>query len=112
MYTFDLEQFAHVADRIREKALNEGRLVDNPSDEELRLLVEKQPRVRKTKYGNYVAESEPSSRAAMFTKSSVDDSFGEEELRLLSQCEQALAKERIISLDRIVGNEIVKQSSG
>jgi Phosphoenolpyruvate carboxykinase (ATP) len=105
MYTFDLEQFAHVADRIREKALNEGRLVDNPSDEELRLLVEKQPRVRKTKYGNYVAESEPSSRAAMFTKSSVDDSFGEEELRLLSQCEQALAKERIISLDRIVGNE-------
>lgn len=105
MSAFDVEQFARIACRIRDKALAEGRLVDNPDDEELRLLVEKQPGVRKTKYGNYVAESEPSSRAAMFTRNSVDDSFGDEELRLLSQCEQVMAKERIISIDRIVGNE-------
>ncbi len=102
---FDLEEFARTTDRIRKKAIGEGRLTDNPTEEELRLLVEKQPGVRKTKYGNYVAESEPSSRAAMLTENSVDHSFGKEELKLLAQCEQAMAKERLISIDRIVGNE-------
>jgi len=104
MSKFDLEEFAKTADRIRKKALKENRLIDNPSDEKLRLLVEKEPGVRKTVYGNFVAESEPTSRAAMFTKNSVDHSFGEE-LRLLAQCEKALAKEKLISVDRIVGNE-------
>jgi phosphoenolpyruvate carboxykinase (ATP) len=40
----------------------------------------------------------------MFTKNSVDFPFGEEEFRLLTQCEEALAKERLISIDRIVGD--------
>jgi len=102
---FNLEQFAQTADRIREKAIEEGRLIDNPSDPELRLLVEKEPGVRKTIYGNFVAESEPTSRSAMFTKNSVDHPFGEEELKLLAQCEKALGRERLISIDRIVGNE-------
>ncbi|MDZ4245519.1 MAG: phosphoenolpyruvate carboxykinase (ATP), partial [Dehalococcoidia bacterium] len=31
--------------------------------------------------------------------------FGQEEIELLAQCEEALAKERLISIDRIVGNE-------
>jgi len=105
MLKFDLEEFAKTADRIRRKAIEENRLIDNPSDEELRLLVEKEPGIRKTIYGNFVAESEPTSRAAMFTKNSVDNSFGEEELQLLAQCEKALAKEKLISIDRIVGNE-------
>ncbi|HXZ94535.1 MAG TPA: phosphoenolpyruvate carboxykinase (ATP), partial [Dehalococcoidia bacterium] len=43
-------------------------------------------------------------RSAMFTKNSVDHSFGEDELRLLAQCEKALGKERLISVDRVVGN--------
>ncbi len=105
MSKFDLEEFAKTADRIRRKAIEENRLIDNPSDEELRLLMENKPGVRKTIYGNFVAESEPSSRAAMFTKNSVDHSFGEEELQLLAQCEKALAKDKLISVDRIVGNE-------
>ena len=105
MPKFDLEEFAKTADRIRRKAIEENRLIDNPSDEELRLLVENEPGVRKTIYGNFVVESEPTSRAAMFTKNSVDYSFGEEELQLLAQCEKALAKEKLISIDRIVGNE-------
>ena len=105
MSKFDLEEFAKTADRIRRKAIEESRLIDNPSDEELRLLVEKEPGVRKTVYGNFVAESEPTSRAAMFTKNSVDYPFGEEELQLLAQCEKTLAKEKLISIDRIVGNE-------
>jgi len=102
---FNLGQFVQTADRIRKKAIAENRLTDNPSVEELRLLLEKAPGVRKTIYGNFVAESEPTSRAAMFTKNSVDHPFGEEELKLLAQCERALAKERLICVDRIVGNE-------
>lgn len=104
MAGIDLAQFALTAERVRNKAMEENRLIDNPSDEELRLLTEKEPEVSKTAHGNFVALSEPSSRAAMFTKNSVDSSFGEEELQLLKQCEQALSKEKLISFDRIVGN--------
>lgn len=105
MSKFDLEEFAKTADKVWRKALEEGRLIANPSDEELRFTVENEPGVRKTIYRNFVVESEPTSRAAMFTKNSVDCSFGEEELQLLAQCEKALAKEILISVDRIVGNE-------
>jgi len=104
MSKFDLEEFAKTADRIRRKAIEENRLLDNPSDEELRLLVENESEVKKTIYENFVAESEPTSRAAMFTQNSVDYPFGEAELQLLAQCEKALAKEKLISIDRIVGN--------
>jgi len=105
MSKFDLEEFVKTADRIRRKAIEENRLIDNPSNEELRLLVENESEVKKTIYGNFVAESEPTSRAAIFTKNSVDYPFGEEELQLLAQCEKALAKEKLISIDRTVGNE-------
>lgn len=105
MPTFDLDQFAQTAGRIREKAIEEKRLISNPSNGELRLLLESEPGVRKTIYGNFVAESEPTSRAAMFTQSSPDYLFGEEEREFLVQCEKALAQERLISIDRIVGNE-------
>ena len=100
-----LEQFSKTAERIRELAIRENRAIVNPSQEELKLLLRKESEVRETKYGNFVVESEPTSRAAMFTKNSVDDSFGEEELKLLTQCEEALSKERLIFLDRIVGNQ-------
>ena len=100
----NLEEFAKTAERIREKAKAENRLLDNPSDEVLRALVEKQEGVVKTIYNNFVAESEPTSRAQMFTKNSVDDEFGEDELTLLKNCEQALAKEQLISDDCTVGN--------
>ncbi|UCE16690.1 MAG: phosphoenolpyruvate carboxykinase (ATP) [Candidatus Bathyarchaeota archaeon] len=105
MSEFDLEEFAKTVDRIRGKAIEENRLIDNPSDEELKQLMEKETLVRKTIYGNFVAESEPTSRAAIFTKNSVDYSFGEEELQLLTQCEKALAKGKLISIERIVGNK-------
>jgi len=101
---FDLETFIRTADRIRAKAKDEGRLIDNPATEILRGLVEKQPGVRKTLYGNFVADSEPTSRSAMFTKNSIDNSFGQEEDKLLAQCEEELAKEKLISIDRKVGN--------
>jgi phosphoenolpyruvate carboxykinase (ATP) len=105
MVMFELKQFIITADRIWQKAREEKRLTHNPSDEELRRLVEKQPGVRKTMYGNFVAQSEPTSRSAMFTKNSVDHVFGEDELKLLAQCEEVLGKDRLISIDRVVGNE-------
>jgi phosphoenolpyruvate carboxykinase (ATP) len=100
----NLEEFARTAERVREKALKENRLLDNPSDEVLRELVAKEESVVKTIYNNFVAESEPTSRSQPFTKNSVDDAFGQDEVKLLAQCEKALAKEQIISVDRIVGN--------
>ncbi|MDP3880249.1 MAG: phosphoenolpyruvate carboxykinase (ATP) [Dehalococcoidales bacterium] len=105
MAGFDLGSFVRTVERIREKAVSEDRLKDNPSDEILRQLVEKAPGVRKTRYGNYVAESDPTSRSAMFTRNSVDNTFGDEETKLLTRCEEALSRERLISIDRIVGNE-------
>jgi phosphoenolpyruvate carboxykinase (ATP) len=105
MVMFELEQFVITAEQIWHKAREEKRLTHNPADDELRRLVEKQPGVRKTMYGNFVAHSEPTSRSAMFTKNSVDHTFGDDELRLLTQCEEVLGKEKLISVDRIVGNE-------
>jgi len=102
---FALDEFARVADRIREKAIQEDRLLGNPSDEELRALVKREPGIRETIYHNFVAESDPTSRSQMFTKNSVDDTFGDDELRLLTQCETVLAKEKLICIDRIVGRK-------
>jgi len=100
----DLREFERTATRIRERAQAEGRLVDNPDDAELTSILEREPGVRRTIYGNHVADSEPTSRSAIFTKNSVDDAFGDDETRLLAQCEENLAHQRIISVDRIVGN--------
>lgn len=99
-----MEEFYKTVNRIREEARKEGRLLDNPPDDVLVSILEKEPGIRKTIYGNFVAESEPTSRSAMFTKNSVDSPFGEDEERLLVQCESILANERLISIDRIVGN--------
>jgi len=105
MSKFDLAEFARTAERVKEKAIEENRLLDNLSDEVLRTLVEREPGVRKSIYDNFVAESEPTSRSQVFTQNSVDDPFGEKERDLLAQCERALARERLICIDRIVGNE-------
>ncbi len=103
MHSFDVEEFARTAKRIRERAIADGRLLDNPPKDVLRQIVEQQPGVRKTRYDNYVAESEPTSRSAMFTRNSVDCAYGDEERRLLAECEEALSRERLICVDRIVG---------
>ncbi len=104
MQELELLKFVETFDRIKEKAGQEGRLKCNPSPEVMKELIAKQPGVKKTIYGNYVAESEPTSRSAMFTKNSVDSVFGDDEAKVLRQCEEALGKERLICTDRIVGN--------
>ena len=55
--------------------------------------------------GNFVAKSVTRSRSTMFTKNRVDSTYGEDELELLAQCEKVLAKEKLICVDRIVGDE-------
>ena len=104
MSTFDPERFVETAERIRERAITDGRLTDNPSDSVLRSVLEKQPGVKKTMYGSFAVDSDPSSRSAMFTKNNIDSPFGKDEEKLLAQCEAALAKEKLISIDRVVGN--------
>lgn len=104
MNDFDLELFYQTTNRIRDKALTENRLTENPSDDKLRDILEQEPGIRKTRYGNFVAQSEPTSRSAMFTKNSVDYPFGKQEISLLSQCEEVLSKEKLISVDCLVGS--------
>lgn len=104
MSGFNLEEFAEVAQRIWERAVNEKRIIYNPSDKILVSIMEKESEIRRTVYGSYVVNSEPTSRAAMFTKNSVDYKFGEEEQQLLIKCEESLAKEKLILIDRVVGN--------
>jgi len=105
MQGFDVDQFVLTAERIRKKALAEGRLLADPPDAELEKIVLKEPGIKRTRYGSLVAPSEPTSRAAMFTKNSVDTPFGEEEKELLAQCERIMGTKKLVSVDRIVGNE-------
>ncbi|MDD5191392.1 MAG: phosphoenolpyruvate carboxykinase (ATP) [Dehalococcoidales bacterium] len=104
MPEFDLNLFPQTIDRIRAKAIKDGRLLDNPPDEVLEKLTEKEQGVKRTKYGSLVAYGEPTSRAQAFTKNSVDDVFGQVEVDLLKQCEQILSQKKLISIDRTVGN--------
>jgi len=105
MSDFDVELFARTAEKVWTRAREEGRLIENPSDEELERLCREEEGVRKTIYGNLAAESEPTSRAQMHTRNSIDHAFGAEELALLKECEEALGRERLISVDRVVGEE-------
>lgn len=102
---FELQLFSKTVNIILEKAIRENRLLNNPSDDQLRLLLEKEPGVKKTLYGNYVAESDPTSRAAMFTENSVDHLFGDEEYKLLELCEKRLRNQTLISIDRLIGSK-------
>ncbi|MDY6834461.1 MAG: phosphoenolpyruvate carboxykinase (ATP) [Chloroflexota bacterium] len=104
MSTFNIDMFSQTAQSIRRKAQKEKRIMINPSSDELRALTAKEPGVRKTKYDNFVAESEPTSRAQVFTKNNQDHKFGEAERRLLIQCKNALAQDRLLSIDRVVGS--------
>jgi phosphoenolpyruvate carboxykinase (ATP) len=104
MAVFDLNIFAQTVERIRAKALSDGRLLHNPPDDVLEKLTVKEEGVKRTKYGSLVAYGEPTSRAQAFTKNSVDSTFGKVEEDLLKQCEEILSKKKLISIDRTVGN--------
>jgi len=104
MAEFDLNLFPQTIERIRAKAIKEGRLLHNPPEDVMEKLTAKEEGVKRTKYGSLVAYGEPTSRAQAFTKNSVDDKFGQAEEDLLKQCEEILSKKKLISIDRTVGN--------
>ncbi len=97
-------EFQKAAKEIYEKAKRENRLIYNASDEELRKLAVKEPIIKATNYGSIVAESEPMSRAAMFTTNNIDTEFGKEELKLLEQAKQYSTKEELVAIDCQVGD--------
>ncbi len=103
MGKFDCIEFIKTAERIREKAIIEKRMTLCNDTAELRKMAEQEEGIVKTKYNNLVIDSECFSRSAQFTKNSIDDEFGQDELKLLKSCEEYLAKEELLSTDRIVG---------
>jgi phosphoenolpyruvate carboxykinase (ATP) len=98
------KQFEQAGREIYETALHEGRLLYNPTGDDLRKFAVVEPEVKQTKYGNIMAQSEPTSRAAAFTKNNIDSEFGEEERRLLEQAKKSLSGERLTCIDVEVGD--------
>ena len=98
------DTFLKTAREIREDAKKQNRLIENPSPEKLRELFLKEPEARTTKYGSLSIDTEPTSRAAKFTKNNIDEKFGPDEEALLKQAKERLAKEQLVSFDVIVGD--------
>jgi len=98
------DEFHQTAKRIVHSAQERGVLIRNPDKERLRAMALEEPEVRETKYGSIVANSEPMSRAAMFTKNNIDTQFGEPEYELLEQATRALSNQEIVTIDVEVGD--------
>jgi hypothetical protein len=98
------EEFQQTARTIFECAQKRGALTRNPDAARLRQMALAEPEVRQSKYGNIVADSEPTSRAARFTQNNIDSPFGKAEYDLLEQATRRLANEPLISLDVQVGD--------
>lgn len=99
-----MNSFKLAAEQIYQKAKAEGRLIDGRSLEELKQLALRQEGVIQTQIGSVAADSEPMSRSAPHTRNSVDHQFGEEEEALARKAIEVLSKDRVISLDTIVGD--------
>jgi len=98
------DEFLLCAQEIFRCAQREGRLARNPDDDQLRAMTLEEPEVRETRYGNLVANSEPTSRATMKTANNVDEAFAERERQLLQDAKQRLGKESLVSIDVEVGD--------
>ena len=98
------DRFHKTARTVFENARDDGRLTRNPTSQELRTFALQEPQVRETAYGNIIADSEPTSRAAMLTKNNIDSEFGREEVDLLEQAEKCLKHEELVSIDVSVGD--------
>ncbi len=96
--------FKKAAEKIYHEAKNEGRLLEGLSLDQLKEIALRQEGVIQTQLGSVAADSEPMSRSAPHTKNNIDDPFGEEEEELALQAVEYLSRERIISLDTIVGD--------
>jgi phosphoenolpyruvate carboxykinase (ATP) len=96
--------FKNAAEKIYCDAKREGRLLEGKSLDELKAIALQQEGVIQTQLGSVAADSEPMSRSAPHTKNNVDEPFGEEEEALAAKAVEYLGRERIISLDTIIGD--------
>lgn len=99
-----MDIFRTAAQKIYEQARRENRLLEGSSLEELKRLSLESPEAVQTKFGSIAADSEPMNRSAPHTKNSEDDPFGQEEAALADKAAEYLGRERLISLDTIVGD--------
>ncbi len=96
--------FKQAAVKIYQDAKREGRLSEGLSLDELKDLALRQNGVIQTQVGSVAADSEPMSRSAPHTRNSIDHPFGEEEEQLALEAIEYLSRERLVSLDTIVGD--------
>jgi phosphoenolpyruvate carboxykinase (ATP) len=96
--------FKSAARQIYEDARREKRLIEGRTLEELKRIALRQDGVIQTQLGSVAADSEPMNRSAPHTRNSVDHPFGEPEEALARQAVEALSRERVISLDTLVGD--------
>ena len=96
--------FKTAAQQIYLSAKKEGRLIEGRSLEELKQFALRHEGVIQTQIGSVAADSEPMSRSAPHTRNSVDHPFGEKEEALARQAVEVLGKERVLSLDTMVGD--------
>lgn len=99
-----MHSFKRAAEQIYHTAKKEGRLIEGRSLEELKQLALRQEGVIQTQTGSVAADSEPMSRSAPHTRNSVDHPFAEEEEALAQKAIQVLNRDKIISVDTIVGD--------
>ena len=99
-----MNTFKQAAVKIYNDAKKEKRLIEGRSLEELKQIALRQEGVIQTQFGSVAADSEPMSRSAPHTRNSIDHPFGEAEEKLAQQAVECLARERIISLDTIIGD--------
>lgn len=96
--------FKKAAQEIYLNAKREGRLVEGRTLAELKQLALRYEGVIQTQVGSVAADSEPMSRSAPHTRNSVDHAFGEKEEALARQAVEVLGRERVLSLDTMVGD--------
>lgn len=96
--------FKKAAVKIYEDAKGEGRLIEGLTLDRFKEIAIRQDGVIRTQMGSVAADSEPMSRSAPHTTNNIDHPFGEEEEQLALEAVEYLSRERIISLDTIVGD--------
>ncbi len=100
------DEFQQAAKTICETAQRSGAITRNPDAAWLKAIALQEPEVKQTRYGSIYADSEPMSRAAKRTENNVDSVFGHNERELIEHAKQILAKEKLVSIDVVVGDGV------
>jgi phosphoenolpyruvate carboxykinase (ATP) len=96
--------FKNAAVKIYEDAKRDGRLIEGRTLDEHQALATRQDGVIQTHTGSVAADSEPMSRSAPHTRNNIDHPFGEEEEQLALEAVEYMCRDKVISLDTIVGD--------